>query len=271
MIFIFYQEILKRRSFLVGQIKELQKQLKNYPAENLIIWRDGRYFRWFKSDGKSTVYIPKKEKELAVRLAQKKYYSCLLEDFTKELSIINSFIKKLEKNKSGLESLLNNESFISLFSEGSFLSSSTYPNSKMNSELIKKWKSESYEKNPKHPEQLKHRCLSGEYVRSKSEVIIANALFTSNIPYRYECALTLGGNTFYPDFTILNPQSMKIKYWEHFGMMDAPKYSDQTFNKLKTFSQYGIIPGINLITTYETGSYPIDSEKIQLVVNEFLD
>ena len=53
-------------------------------------------------------------------------------------------------------------------------------------------------------------------------------------------------------------------------MMDVPTYSDNAFNKLKQFSYYGIIPGINLITTYETKQHPIDSGKImQLVTNYF--
>ena len=54
-----------------------------------------------------------------------------------------------------------------------------------------------------------------------------------------------------------------------FGMMDVPTYSDNAFNKLKQFSYYGIIPGINLITTYETKQHPIDSGKIMQLVTTY--
>lgn len=94
-------------------------------------------------------------------------------------------------------------------------------------------------------------------------------LFTNHIPYRYECLLPLGDISFYPDFTILNPSTRQIIYWEHFGMMDVPTYSDNAFNKLKQFSYYGIIPGINLITTYETKQHPIDSGKIMQLVTTY--
>ena len=77
-----------------------------------------------------------------------------------------------------------------------------------------------YEKNPKYPEHLIHKTVSGIYVRSKSESMIALQLYTEKIPFRYECALQLGETTLYPDFTILHPKTGEIFYWEHFGMMD---------------------------------------------------
>lgn len=79
--------------------------------------------------------------------------------------------------------------------------------------------------NPVHPEHLKHPCLSGHLVRSKSELLIDQALFTHQIPFRYECALKLNDLTLYPDFTIRHPETGQFFYWEHFGMMDSPTYS----------------------------------------------
>ncbi|MBQ4259044.1 MAG: ATPase [Lachnospiraceae bacterium] len=193
-------------------------------------------------------------------MANKKYETCVLEEYIQELSQIENFLSKYHPPKSKTEALLEDEAFFKLFSL----------NYNITDEDLKNWTDEKYIKNPKYPDQLQHKCLSGEYVRSKSEVIIANMLFTNHIPYRYECLLTLGNTSFYPDFTILNPSTHQIIYWEHFGMMDVPTYSDNAFNKLKQFSYYGIIPGINLITTYETRQNPIDSEKImQLVNNHF--
>lgn len=111
--------------------------------------------------------------------------------------------------------------------------------------------------------------MAGHNVRSKSEVIIANALFMNKIPYRYECGLRFEELVFYPDFTICHPQTLEIKYWEHFGMMNNPAYCENAFNKLKVYGNHGIIPSINLITTYETQKNPINSEQIQQIIFDY--
>ncbi|MFQ8777759.1 MAG: hypothetical protein ACLR78_10425 [Roseburia sp.] len=62
-------------------------------------------------------------------------------------------------------------------------------------------------------------------MRSKSEAMIAMLLHLNAIPYRYECALSLGGVTLFPDFTIRHPVTGVLYYWEHFGLMDDPAYA----------------------------------------------
>ena len=130
------------------------------------------------------------------------------------------------------------------------------------------WGNAEYEHSANHTQNLIHQTLAGHAVRSKSEVIIANALFLESIPYRYECALHLGETTFYPDFTILHPGTKQIWYYEHFGMMDKASYREAVYNKLKYYGNYGIIPSINLITTYETQMHPIDSTEIDYLIKK---
>ena len=67
-------------------------------------------------------------------------------------------------------------------------------------------------------------------------------LYTNQVPFRYECALTLGKTVIYPDFTIRDPSSGKTYYWEHFGMMDQPSYAARTFSKLQLYTSFQIIP-----------------------------
>ena len=43
--------------------------------------------------------------------------------------------------------------------------------------------------------------------------------------------------------------------------MENETYRENAYNKLKLYGQNGIIPSINLITTFETKSHPIDSGK----------
>lgn len=258
---MFYQLLLKQRFHLQTQKLELEKKLALYPKEHLVLSHNGPYDKWYKSDGQSETYIPKKDKPFAVMLAHKKYDFFRLQEITQELSLIDSFLSKHSSIPQSSQLLFEDTSFCKLYSD---ISSN-------NSNALQEWLTEDYPKNSKYPNQLQHKCLSGQYVRSKSEVIIANTLFTHHIPYRYECELVLGNDTFYPDFTIFHPLTSNIIYWEHFGMMDIPSYCDQTYSKLKHFSHYGILPGIQLITTYETKQNPINSEQIEQIVSNYFE
>ena len=251
--------MLKRQSFLQTQIKQPKKKLLLYPNDELMIVHNGRYSKWYKNSGSCSTYIPKKERAIAVNLAQKKFYAVQLYDLSQELKILNTFLSRYKNIPHKSQNLLEDPAFVELFS----------PSASTLNINQKDWLAEDYQKNTQYPEQLQHKCLSGELLRSKSEVIIANLLFTHHIPYRYECALPLDRLTFYPDFTILNPLTDEIIYWEHFGMMDVPTYNDQTFSKLKHYARHNIIPGHNLITTYETRQNPIDSEQIERLVQDF--
>ena len=82
------------------------------------------------------------------------------------------------------------------------------------------------------------------------------ALTQHGISFRYECELMIGKTVFYPDFTILNPNNGLLIYWEHLGMMDEPEYSRKALYKLNKYIEYGLIPGKNLILTFESKENP---------------
>jgi ATP-dependent DNA helicase RecQ len=103
-----------------------------------------------------------------------------------------------------------------------------------------------------------HETLSGDYVRSKSEVIIANIMFQSGIPYTYELPLTApDGAYLLPDFTIACKG--KIYYWEHLGMLDVEDYEKEWEFK-KTLYQRNF-PG-QLITTQESSTLSQETRQI---------
>ena len=131
------------------------------------------------------------------------------------------------------------------------------------------WSIAPYTKNPTHPEQLIHKCISGHFVRSKSEALIDTYLCMHNIPYRYECILQLGDSVLYPDFTIKHPSTGDIYYWEHFGLMDNKKYAHNSCFKLELYTSHNIIPSIQLITTYETKEHPLSSETIEKIIEHY--
>ena len=136
--------------------------------------------------------------------------------------------------------------------------------------VIDSWLSEEYTHNEAYPQALKHPCPSGNVVRSKSEAMIDLLLNQYGIPYRYECELKLDNISFYPDFTLFNPVSGQLVYWEHFGMMDDPQYSLNASRKISRYIAGNIIPGINLIMTFETSSNPLSGIIAESKIEEYL-
>lgn len=99
-----------------------------------------------------------------------------------------------------------------------------------------------------------YRTAKGDYVRSKSEVIIADELYVNQIPYDYEKPLSLEGARYpvYPDFTICTPHQKQVVLWEHCGLMNDQSYRDKWERKKKLYERAGICEWKgNLISTYE--------------------
>ena len=137
---------------------------------------------------------------------------------------------------------------------------------------IRAWEQETYEPCNKYPETLRYETNAGEFVRSKSEVIIANLLHmkADQLLYKYERPLKLRYQgrkiIVYPDFTIFHPLTGKEIYWEHFGKMDLPEYAKNAADKLHMYARNGIYPGDRLITTYETMEQPLDTAIVQKLI-----
>ncbi len=230
------------------------------PEGRLTYFKSKKHYKYFRSDGHTRCYIPVADRELARQLAWKKYWSCMREDLEQEKWAVDAYIKRKAGKKKRVEELIENDKgCMALLGEGV----------KTKNQVIEAWMQEPYETNREFPEALKHKTIAGHKVRSKSEAMITAYLYRNQIPYRYECALTLDGVTLYPDFTIKHPKTGQIYYWEHFGKMDDERYIRKTQRKFQTYTSNGIIPTIQLITTYETKENPLDMETIEEIVEKY--
>ncbi|MGA7880519.1 MAG: ATP-binding domain-containing protein, partial [Terrimicrobiaceae bacterium] len=126
-------------------------------------------------------------------------------------------------------------------------------------------------------EHLIHRTARGEMVRSKSEVIIANALAGKGADYAYERPLTIEGVTKYPDFTIEDMESGQTLYWEHCGMLHVPSYRRRWEEKLDWYRRHGIRAQEDgagaegtLIVTRDEANGSIDSARIATLITKVL-
>lgn len=121
-----------------------------------------------------------------------------------------------------------------------------------------------------YEDRLIHRTVRGELVRSKSEVIIANALYQHKLDYEYEPDLLIEGKLYKPDFKVEDYDTGIAIYIEHCGMMNDPKYRKRWENKKKMYEKNGIIEGKNLLVTYDQTNGGIDSKEINdLIVKTF--
>jgi ATP-dependent DNA helicase RecQ len=102
-----------------------------------------------------------------------------------------------------------------------------------------------------------YKTLSGDWVRSKSEVIIANLLFERKVPFKYEQPLTVDGVLYSPDFTIFWKGG--TFYWEHLGLLNREKYWTDWKAKEQMYREH--FPN-QLVTTEESAFLSRDAEAI---------
>lgn len=111
----------------------------------------------------------------------------------------------------------------------------------------------------------------GEIVRSKSEKMIADKLYSRNIPYIYEPQIILNDKSIlFPDFVTLNPRERKNIYIEHFGMMDNPEYCKGALEKIERYELNGLYLGENLLTLFESSQKSINTKILDRMIERYL-
>lgn len=255
-----YEQMLNESKRLEKQIQDIHIQLESLPNGKLVCCHTNNHCKWYNYSPDGRIYITKKQRTIAEKLALKKYLLLLLKDITHEKRAIDFYLKHHSTKPSEASQLLLDDP------EYQILLSSFF---KPFSQKLTEWINSSYQKNEAHPEDLIHKSISGNIVRSKSEALIDMLLYTNKIPFRYECALYLDNTTFFPDFTIMHPHTGQLYYWEHFGMMDDPNYCRNAYLKLQTYTSNGIIPTVHLIMTFETKEHPLGSDMIEEIIEYY--
>lgn len=257
---MFYQKLVRRKNQIESQITVLEKEIEGLPSGELHVRHNGTYTKWYHHHDGKIDYVPKSKRTFAEQLAVRKYKTVLWKELQVEKQAIEAYLKCMDKNFRQSSDLLKDDAGFKTLLDKYF---------KSHHQDIEAWMQAPYEKNMSHPEHLIQKTVAGFNVRSKSESLIVSALYLNHIPFRYECALHLGEIVVYPDFTILHPITKKIYYYEHFGMMDNPDYAHSAYRKLETYSEYGIIPSINLITTFETKKHPLDYGVLDKMIADY--
>jgi hypothetical protein len=125
---------------------------------------------------------------------------------------------------------------------------------------------------------LIHKTRKGIAVRSKSELIIADLLYSKQIDFMYERPLVApNGSWRSPDFTIEDDTTGKTIYWEHLGMLQRPSYRRKWEAKLVWYRNNGITPETEgggpsgtLVITEDGADGSISSADIEALVDRLL-
>lgn len=249
-----YTNIINQNKELTAEIAQLRKVLSSLPEETLGCYLVNGYMRFFILNENQKKYLSCKDKKTA-KLVAKDYCLLRLKKCENELAANEAYLKTYKAEWSTLPERLNHASYRNMLAECSSIDLPSIPPSYKE---MQEWMNASFESNPNHLDNLKHRFTDKIYMRSKSEVGIARILSVHNIPFRYECKLDLNGIIFYPDFTIMHPKTRQIFLWEHCGMIDDEKYLNNSLRKQGIYAKNGYYPGVNLILTYETKDHPLD-------------
>ena len=252
----------KDRNHLSDVIRSADKRLAKAPHGLVRIVKHRKGYQFYLRESgqdKSGTYMPSSEHMKAVQLIQKRYDQQVRRAAARQVTAIDRFLSEYDPQ-------CLKQIYTSLHEARK---AHIEPAEISDEEYARRWQEEEYRHKAFFEDTVEHYTGKGERVRSKSEVMIADALARAGIPYRYECPLELGSIAVHPDFTILRSSDREILYWEHFGMMDDPEYCQKAVQKIRLYEKSGFYPGIHLIITMETAQLPINLTVINRVIRTY--
>lgn len=128
---------------------------------------------------------------------------------------------------------------------------------------------EHYEAERPYPEGLVLRTASGELVRTRGEIIIADKLDSFGLSYVYEWPKWIDGKLRWPDFAVLHPKTQEVITIEYMGRFDDREYREKNSIRLEEFYGAGYILGQNFLIFMDNEQGVIDSSKIHRVLKAF--
>ena len=250
----------KKREQLAKALDALRLQSANPPKGKLKVVKKpgGAQFYCRKSPAdKQGTYINKKSLQLAKKLAQKDCDAAIQKALQKQIDALDEALANYDERSLA-------EYFKSRLPEVQKLIA---PAAITAEDYAAAWQAVPYQGLSFENSASEFYTNRGERVRSKSELMIANALFKAKVPYRYEYPIAMkGGRVFHPDFLCLNPHDGREFIWEHFGLMDNAEYSQNAISKLSRYAENGWIPGKNFICTLESAAAPLSSRLVERIV-----
>ena len=257
------RKLEQERQYLQKIIRYAEGKIAKAPPGSVQVKRHSNGAQFFyrtEPSQKNGVYIPASERKLAIDLVQKRYLEQVLKAAEKQLKAMDRFLSVYDAN--AIRQVYTKEGFL----RQNYLEPIELPDE----EFRTAWQEQHYEGKEILEGVPEHYTRKGERVRSKSEVLIADALYGLGIPYRYECPLKLRQRVIHPDFTILRMSDRKELYWEHLGMMDDTEYRNHAMQRIQEYEANGIYPGEDLIVSAETMRFPLNRKIVEGMIRRYI-
>ena len=257
-------EIVIQQKAIKHLIDIKQHDIDNSPSGSLRIIKNRNQFQYYlrktKQDTEGT-YIPRRDHDVVVRLAQKDYDTKLLAELEKQLKAMERFLKDFNPDAAQQVYEKLTEPRKALIDKG-FLT---------DEEFVSQWLDEPYRKLSFKNDEPEYYTAKGERVRSKSEILIADALNRNGVPYKYECPFCINGvPVAAPDFKCLNLRQRQDYYWEHLGMMGDQNYINKNIRKLEMYTLAKEFDESKLILTFESEHHPLNTRVIEEKIRRYL-
>lgn len=244
------QRSVKNKIILEEILRTMQKKQRGLAAE-LSAAPDGQLLL-VQKDGRAVMQQCKEEHgqkrrlslagkpDLAAALIRKQYAEAELQLLKKDVTVITELLQRYNP--------VDYQSVLELLPEKyRQFERSQYMEGRAKTQ--DSWMHMPYKQSDYHPKQKVHATSQGLFVRSKSEVLLAEKLYEMKIPFRYEQTMKIGKFTVAPDFTC-NVQKQLV-YIEHCGLTGNAEYMKHHKWKMELYESVGIVPWKNLIVTYE--------------------
>ena len=258
------KELIKLKEETLMHMQRIRMRLENAPEGSLRIsskWNKQQYYHRTDTDNPRGKYITVQDHPLVARLAQKDYD-------TRLLKVLNEQQKAIERFLNNFDPEAAEQVYKDLSEQRKALVTPEYLSDK---EFIRQWLSQPYTRLGFKEDDQEFYTVKGERVRSKSEILIADALLRNNVPYLCEYPVYNKGVIFAaPDFKCLNVRLRKEYYWEHLGKLGDPDYSNRNIKKMDKYTLADDFDESRLILTFETDSHPLNTRVIEEKIRKFL-
>ena len=257
---LFRQDLDMILTYYDGIYQMYSKQLENSPPGSLLYQKNhgkDQFLHAFTQDGERIRQCITKDCEMIKALAQKEFAQKAVRILAENITVLRNAIDNMVPFDPDdiLHSMLKGYSKLpedyffdrSNVSIGMHLDDET----KARIDRHREWGAQPYNQSRFREEYKTIRTSRGLAVRSKSEALIIETLYRwHDIPHRYEQEKVVNGIRINPDITLEDYQQEEF-YIEHLGMMDDPGYARRNFRKLERYYDAGLVPGDNLILTFD--------------------
>lgn len=250
------------------ELTELEERINNLLDENIVIGggkisfskrKNGYQYYIYHPTGPRT-YVRKADLGIIQKMAQQEYLSELQEAVKRQKKTLEHFLKNynIQELDEIYEKKCNAKKII------------ISPLIQPVQEYVEQWLCDHPGQQNPFPEKGKYVTERGEYVRSKSEKILADLFNKHGIPYQYEPGLKLkNGRRIYPDFVLLNVEARKTIYWEHLGLVADEDYASKNLEKINDYEKNGFEINKDIIVTMETEFSALDIKLIERKIAEY--